>query len=57
MGFTPTQMGWIIIANSVVIVMVAPLAGWLSDRFGSRLLCTVGAAIMIVGQFLIGSLT
>ena len=40
MGFTPTQMGWIIIANSVVIIMVAPIAGGLSDRFGSRLLCS-----------------
>ena len=26
--FSPTQMGWIIIANSAVIVLVAPIAGW-----------------------------
>jgi len=57
MGFTPTQMGWILIGGSVVIVVLAPIAGRLSDRFGSRLLCTVGAGIMIVGQYLIGSLT
>jgi EmrB/QacA subfamily drug resistance transporter len=56
-GFTPTQMGWIIIGNSVVIVMFAPFAGWLSDRFGSRLLCSVGAAFIVGGQFLIGALT
>ncbi|HWO43283.1 MAG TPA: MFS transporter [Candidatus Eisenbacteria bacterium] len=56
-GFTPAQMGWIIIANSVVIIMVAPVAGWLSDRLGSRLLCTAGAGIIAIGQFLIGSLT
>jgi len=49
-------MGWIIIANSVVIVLVAPLAGWLSDRMGSRLLCTVGSAIIVAGQFFIASL-
>jgi len=30
--FSPTHMGFIIIANSVVIVLVAPIAGWLSDR-------------------------
>jgi nitrate/nitrite transporter NarK len=29
----------------------------MSDRFGSRALCTVGAAIMVAGQYLIGSLT
>ncbi|HEY7168872.1 MAG TPA: MFS transporter [Candidatus Binatia bacterium] len=57
MGFTPSQMGWIIIANSVVIVMVAPLAGRLSDRFGSRLLCTIGTSIIVLGQFLVASLT
>lgn len=56
MGFTPTQMGWIIIANSAVIIMVAPLAGRLSDRLGSRLLCTVGASCTLIGQFLVASL-
>ncbi|HTF91463.1 MAG TPA: DHA2 family efflux MFS transporter permease subunit, partial [Verrucomicrobiae bacterium] len=55
--FTPTQMGWIIVANSVVIVMVAPLAGWLSDRLGSRLLCTFGSALIVIGQFFVASLS
>jgi MFS family permease len=54
--FTPTQMGWIIVANSVVIVLLAPFAGWLSDRLVSRALCTFGAAVIVVGQFLIASL-
>ncbi len=57
MGYSASQMGWIIITNSVVIVMVAPIAGWLSDRFGSRLLCTVGTGLIVVGQFFIASLT
>jgi len=55
--FSPTQMGWIIIANSVVIVMIAPIAGWLSDRMGSRLLCSVGSALIVAGQFFIASLS
>ena len=54
--FTPTQMGWIIVANSVVIVMIAPLAGWLSDRLGSRPLCTFGSIVIVIGQFFIASL-
>jgi len=57
MGFSPTQMGWIIIANSVVIVLVAPIGGRLSDRLGSRLLCTAGAGCIVIGQFFIASLT
>jgi MFS family permease len=54
--YSPTQMGWIIIANSVVIILVAPIAGWMSDRMGSRLLCTVGSAVIVIGQFFIASL-
>ena len=54
--FSPSQMGWIIVASSVVIVMFAPLAGWLSDRLGSRLLCTVGSALIVIAQFFIASL-
>ena len=57
MGFTPTQMGWLLIGSSVVIILFAPLAGWLSDRFGSRLLCSAGAAIIVAGQYLIASFT
>ena len=54
--YSPAQMGWIIIAGSVVIVLVAPIAGWLSDRLGSRLLCTVGSAVIVIAQFFIASL-
>src|SRR5439155_7667117 len=54
--FSPSQMGWIMIAGSVVIVMVAPIAGWMSDRLGSRLLCTVGSGLIVIAQFFIASL-
>jgi EmrB/QacA subfamily drug resistance transporter len=54
--FSPSQMGWIMIANSVVIVMVAPIAGWFSDRMGSRLLCTMGSALIVIAQYFIASL-
>jgi EmrB/QacA subfamily drug resistance transporter len=54
--FSASQMGWIMIANSVVIVMIAPIAGWLSDRMGSRLLCTVGSVLIVIAQFFIASL-
>jgi EmrB/QacA subfamily drug resistance transporter len=57
MGFTPTQMGWLLIGGSAVIILFAPLAGWLSDRFGSRLLCSAGAVIIVYAQFLIASFT
>ncbi len=56
MGYSPSHMGWIIISNSVVIILLAPLAGWMSDRLGSRLLCTVGSAIIVFAQFLMATL-
>lgn len=43
LGFTPTQVGLTIIVYSVVVVLLAPVGGSLSDRLGSRLLCTAGS--------------
>jgi EmrB/QacA subfamily drug resistance transporter len=43
--FTPTHVGVTIIFFSLVIVFLAPIGGWLADRFGSRMLCTVGSAV------------
>jgi EmrB/QacA subfamily drug resistance transporter len=54
--FSPLQMGWIMITNSVIIVLIAPIAGWLSDRMGSRLLCTVGSLLIVISQFFIAAL-
>jgi EmrB/QacA subfamily drug resistance transporter len=55
--YSATEMGWILIASSTMIVLFAPLAGWLSDRVGSRLLCTVGSALIVVAQYFIASLS
>ena len=56
LGYSPSQVGWIIVVDSVVIMVMAPIAGALSDRFGSRLLCTIGCAIVAVAQFFLASL-
>ncbi|MGH7769031.1 MAG: MFS transporter [Candidatus Binatia bacterium] len=48
LGHTPTAVGITLIFYSVVIVFMAPLGGSLSDRFGSRLLCTIGCACTFV---------
>jgi EmrB/QacA subfamily drug resistance transporter len=54
-GFSPSQVGWVIVADSVIIMAMAPIAGSLSDRFGSRLLCTTGCALIAMAQFLIAT--
>jgi EmrB/QacA subfamily drug resistance transporter len=56
LGFSPSQVGWIIVADSVIIMVMAPIAGSLSDRLGSRLLCTIGCGIVVVAQFFVASL-
>jgi EmrB/QacA subfamily drug resistance transporter len=56
LGYSPSQMGWIIVADSAVIMIMAPIAGALSDRFGSRLLCTIGCAVIALAQLFLASL-
>ena len=43
--YSPTEVGITIVCFSLVIVFLAPVGGWLGDRLGSRLLCTVGSAL------------
>jgi MFS family permease len=56
LGYSPSQVGWIIVADSVIIMIMAPIAGSLSDRFGSRLLCTIGCAVIGIAQFFLATL-
>ena len=56
LGYSPSQMGWIIIADSLIIMFMAPIAGTWSDRLGSRLLCTIGCVVVVIAQFFVGSL-
>ncbi len=48
--FTPTQVGLTIIFFSLVIVFLAPIGGWLADRLGSRMLCTVGSVLTVASM-------
>src|SRR5262245_61428702 len=56
LGYSPSQVGWIIVADSVIIMIMAPIAGSLSDRLGSRLLCTIGCGVIVVAQFFLATL-
>jgi EmrB/QacA subfamily drug resistance transporter len=48
--YTPTEVGFTIIFFSLVIVFLAPVGGWLADRLGSRMLCTIGSALTAVSM-------
>lgn len=46
-GISLGQAGLAIAATSLVVVAFTPIAGWLSDRFGPRLMLVVGCLVSI----------
>jgi EmrB/QacA subfamily drug resistance transporter len=52
-GLSPAQAGLILTAQPVIMAIMAPLSGTLSDRIGARLLSTLGMVIMAGGLFLL----
>jgi len=55
-GLSASEAGSIFGVYFLLLFSVAPLAGWLSDKFGSRPLCTVGMGLFCVGLFLLSRL-
>jgi EmrB/QacA subfamily drug resistance transporter len=55
-GLDAAQAGLILTAQPIIMAIAAPISGSLSDRIGSRLLSTLGMAIMAVGLFLLSRL-
>ena len=51
--FTPRDAGLVLVSQPVIMALVSPLAGRLSDRVEPRLLATAGMAITTVGLFLL----
>lgn len=51
-GFSPSEVGAIFAAWPLTMLVVAPVAGALSDRLSVALLCTVGSLIAISGMLL-----
>jgi EmrB/QacA subfamily drug resistance transporter len=53
-GLDTKQAGLVLTAQPIVMAIVAPLAGSLSDRAGSRVLATSGMAVLAAGLVLLG---
>jgi MFS family permease len=47
-GISLGQAGLAIAATSLVVVAFTPVAGWMSDRFGPRLMLVIGCLVSIV---------
>jgi MFS family permease len=52
LGYSPTKAGAIFLPMTVLIILIAPIAGKLSDRIGSRWLMGAGMSILGVSLLL-----
>ena len=52
LGYSPTKAGAIFLPMTILIILIAPIAGKLSDRVGSRWLMGAGMAILGVSLLL-----
>ncbi len=55
-GLTPAQAGLILIAQPIVMAVVAPISGILSDSIGSRIPGVVGMGLLACGLYLLSRL-
>jgi EmrB/QacA subfamily drug resistance transporter len=55
LGYRPRHVGLLLAVSPVLAGCVAPLAGYLSDRLGSRLISLAGLACMTLGCLLIST--
>ena len=52
LGHSASKAGLLFAAISMSAIVVGPLSGWLSDKVGSRVLCTVGMTFVCTALFL-----
>ena len=56
-GFTPAQAGLILAAQPVIMAIIAPISGTLSDRIGTRIPAVFGMVILSAGLYLLSRLS
>lgn len=56
-GYTPAQAGLILTAQPIIMAIIAPISGSLSDRIGTRIPATFGMSLLAIGLFMLSMLT
>lgn len=56
LGYSPEHMGMVFVAIPLVMALVAPVSGWISDRTNSFLLSSLGMAVTCMALLLLGNL-
>ncbi len=57
LGYSPTQAGLVVVPGAVCVLVLGPLSGRLSDRYGWRLFTVGGLALLTTGLFILSRLT
>lgn len=55
-GLTPSQAGLLLSTQPLIMAVVAPISGTLSDRIGTRLPCVIGMVLLATGAYLLSRL-
>ena len=55
-NFSASAAGLILIANPVIVLLVTPISGYLTDRYDTRYICSSGMILITIGLFLLGFL-
>ncbi len=57
LGYDTRQVGLLMAVVPIVMGVIAPVSGALSDRFGTRLISIIGLVILMVGYYAMSTLT
>jgi EmrB/QacA subfamily drug resistance transporter len=56
LNYSPTQAGLLLLPMPLTMAALAPISGWASDKLGSRLLSSVGMALICISLFIFSTL-
>jgi EmrB/QacA subfamily drug resistance transporter len=56
-GFSIDKVGYTMVIPFGFLFFISPLSGYISDRIGSRILCTLGMLVMSIALFMLSRLT
>jgi len=56
-GFSIDKAGYTMVIPFAFLFFISPLSGYISDRIGSRILCTLGMLVMSIALFMLSMLT
>ena len=56
-GLDTRHAGLVLTAQPIIMAIVAPISGAMSDRIGSRFLATMGMVVLAAGLFILGRLS